>query len=114
MDGICGSHYTRNSRANMPGLFALAAAISAALCLPSHHWPRGTRALTAAIWPPHPDHVVLLQVRQRVGEHIFGEFLSVERVVDFFNGVGWFKSGRCDQATASFASMASANSQKAL
>lgn len=37
---------------------------------PAHHWSAGTRALTWAMWAPHPDQVVLLQVRQRTALHM--------------------------------------------
>lgn len=64
-----------NRRAKIPGFAAFAAAISAAEWLPLHHWSRGTRALTEAMWLPQPAQVVLLQVRQRTGEHIVEEIL---------------------------------------
>lgn len=65
--------------------------------------------MTAAMWLPHPDQVVLLQVRQRVGEHIFGVVLSVVL------GVGELKTGAIGKRGRRQAAgpWASANSQNA-
>lgn len=54
----------------LPPLFALAWAISSAVCLPGHHWEAGTWALTESMCWPHPAQVVFPQTEQVTGRHI--------------------------------------------
>lgn len=54
----------------LPALSALAAAFSAGVCCPLHHWLLGTIALTSATCWPQPAQAVFPQVLQVVGRHM--------------------------------------------
>lgn len=67
----CSVHRHRpNILEKKPPRAARASAISAWLCLPSHHWSAGTDARTAAMCWPHPAHVVFSQVLHLTGLHM--------------------------------------------
>lgn len=55
---------------NPPPLLALAASFSAWVCLPLHHCPDGTWALTWEMCWPQPAHVVFSHTLQRTGRHM--------------------------------------------